>query len=150
MQLKNIENFYPLSPMQQGMLFHSLYEPEAGIYIVQTACHIQGDMNASAFERAWQQALERHPILRTAFVWEDLDEPVQVVQRQVRITMDRHDWRALPASEQQAQLIALLQADRERGFDLAAAPLLRLALVQVGERAYEFIWSRHHILLDGW
>src|SRR4051812_19385953 len=100
MRLKNIDDFYPLSPMQQGMLFHTLYAPGTGVYVEETTCTVQGDLNISAFERAWQQVLDRHPILRTAFLWKNLDAPIQVVHRHVSIPLEQHDWREL-ASEQQ-------------------------------------------------
>ncbi|MEM8780321.1 MAG: condensation domain-containing protein, partial [Cyanobacteria bacterium P01_G01_bin.49] len=81
MNAKTVEAIYPLSPMQQGMLFHSLLAPGSGAYIVQTTYEIRGNLSLIAFEKAWQQLIARHPILRTAFVWENLEKPLQVVGR---------------------------------------------------------------------
>src|SRR5205823_6363083 len=67
---RQIEDLYPLAPMQQGMLFHSLYEPAAGVYIEQVSCLLQGALDVAAFAHAWQQVLDRHPVLRTSFHWE--------------------------------------------------------------------------------
>ena len=89
-----IENIYTLSPMQQGMLFHTVYTPNSGAYFEQSSYLLEGDLGISAFEMAWQQAVESHSICRTALMWEHADEPVQIVYRNVRVVIDRHDWAA--------------------------------------------------------
>ncbi|HEY7489757.1 MAG TPA: amino acid adenylation domain-containing protein, partial [Candidatus Tectomicrobia bacterium] len=150
MNTKNIEDFYPLSPMQQGMWFHSLYAPGSGVYFEQLCCTMHGDLHVSAFARAWQRVVDRHPILRTAFIGETLKEPVQVVQRQAQLPVEQQDWRRLSAVEQEARLEAFLQADRRCGFRLSEAPLMRLAIMRLADDAYRFVWSYHHLLLDGW
>jgi hypothetical protein len=146
---KNIEDTYPLSPMQEGMLFHSLYAPESGVYITQVACTLV-NLNVLALEQAWQEVIDRHPILRTAFVWENLKKPLQVVGRRVGAPWERQDWRGLSETEQEERFRAYLKADRGRGFKLSSAPLMRLALFQLSKDTYKFVWSHHHILLDGW
>ncbi|HEY0607598.1 MAG TPA: amino acid adenylation domain-containing protein, partial [Herpetosiphonaceae bacterium] len=150
MRLKTIEDFYPLAPMQQGMLFHSLYAPSSGVYVEQLSCTLRGNLNVAAFERAWQQLVDRYPILRTGFVWEGLDEPVQMVHRRVTLPLEQQDWRGIAAPAQAVKLETFLQADKEQGFDVTRAPLLRLALFRIADDAYYFVWSFHHILLDGW
>jgi amino acid adenylation domain-containing protein/non-ribosomal peptide synthase protein (TIGR01720 family) len=145
-----VADIYPLSPMQQGMLFYSLYAPAAGMYIEQLSCVLKGDLDASAFAAAWQSVAARHPVLRTAFVWENLNEPLQVVRQSVTLTTDEYDWRELPRAEQERLLEAHLSADRLCPFDLSRAPLMRLALIRTVEDAYHFIWTHHHLLLDGW
>src|SRR5436305_14797522 len=82
-KLPNVEDIYPLSPMQQGMLFHSLYEPGTGVYFFQIGFQIQGRLDVQAFRRAWEEVVRRHSALRTGFLWEDIDEPVQVVRKRV-------------------------------------------------------------------
>jgi amino acid adenylation domain-containing protein len=146
----NVEDFYPLSPMQQGMLFHTIYEPNSEVYFEQLSCTIQGNLNVELFQRAWQQVIDRHPILRTCFIWEGIKEPVQAVQRQVKLPWQQYDWQEIPATEQQQKLEFFLQADREQGFDLKQTPPMRLTLIRLSEDSYRFIWSHHHILLDGW
>jgi alpha-ketoglutarate-dependent taurine dioxygenase len=148
--MKNVEDIYPLSPVQQGMLFHATYDPKGGMYMEQKTCTLQGDLDLSAFERAWQRVVERHPVLRTAFVWRGLDEPMQVVRQQVKLSWTREDWRGLAPEEQQARSSAFLQSDRTRGMELSKAPLMRLALFRLADDAYQFTWTHHHILLDGW
>ncbi|MEH2171960.1 amino acid adenylation domain-containing protein [Nostoc sp.] len=147
---KNIEDVYPLSPMQAGMIFHSLLALESGVYCEQTCFELHGGLNVSAFAQAWQQVIARHPILRTACVWENLEKPLQVVGRQVKFPWQEEDWRGVEPKEQQKKLAALLIADRQRGFELSQAPLMRLLLIRLSEQVYHFTWSHHHILLDGW
>jgi amino acid adenylation domain-containing protein/non-ribosomal peptide synthase protein (TIGR01720 family) len=146
----NIEDIYPLSPLQQGLLFHSLYEPGSGIYVEQLGWALEGAFHADAFEQAWQFAAARHPALRTAFAWEGLEEAVQVVHRSASPILDRLDWMHIPVDEHEQRLDELLELDRQRGFDLSIAPLMRLTLVERAPRRRYLIWSHHHLLLDGW
>ncbi|HWL75472.1 MAG TPA: condensation domain-containing protein, partial [Burkholderiaceae bacterium] len=146
----NIEAVYPLSPMQQGMLFHSLRDPQSGQYFIQVSCALNGQINAEAFEQAWQQVVARHSILRTAFVWKGLDRMLQVVGRTVKVPFITEDWQHLGEQAQQQRLSALLDEDRRRGFELSRAPLMRLALIGLGQSRYQFLWSYHHLILDGW
>jgi surfactin family lipopeptide synthetase C len=148
--LENVEDFYPLSPMQQGLLFHTLYSPQAGVYIVQLSSALNGDLDLDVFERACQKVVERHEVFRTFFVWEGVETPVQVVEREVKLPFERHDWRAFTSEEQQKRLRAFLEADRARGFQLSKAPLMRVILIRRSEEDYQLIWSHHHLLLDGW
>jgi amino acid adenylation domain-containing protein/non-ribosomal peptide synthase protein (TIGR01720 family) len=147
---KNIESIYPLSPMQQGMLFHTLYAPETGVYFQQLICTLRGNLNIAAFEQAWQRVLERHPVLRTAFVWENPKQSFQVVCKLVNIPWFHYDWTSLSPSEQQDALEAFVQADRDKGFELKQVPLMRCTLIQIADDTYTFIWSHHHLLIDGW
>jgi amino acid adenylation domain-containing protein len=146
----NVENIYPLSPMQEGMLFHTLYAPESGAYLRQLSWPIESALDLEALHRAWSEVVARHPILRTAFLWEGRDRPLQVVRRQVRLHLERHDWRGLSATEQAARLAELLESDRRTSFDLVRAPLLRLRLVTLAERSHYLVWSYPQLLLDGW
>ncbi|MFB2772371.1 amino acid adenylation domain-containing protein [Pelatocladus sp. BLCC-F211] len=147
---KNIEDFYPLSPMQQGMLFHSLYAPESTVYREVFSCQIEGYLNISAFKQAWQKLLDRHQILRTFFVWKGLKEPAQVVHKQVKLPWDQQDWRGTESIRQQERIEAFLLAEQQRSFDISQAPLMRLNLIQLTKTCYQFVWSRHHLLVDGW
>ncbi|MEH2411053.1 amino acid adenylation domain-containing protein [Nostoc sp.] len=147
---KNIEDFYPLSPMQQGILFHSIAAPESGVYFEQLSWTLEGNFNIAAFQQAWQQIVERHSILRTRFVWEGLKEPVQVVHRQVTLPWVLLDLRHLSSVEQQQQLEAFLKSDRSVGFKLTRPPLIRLTLHHLAKNYYHFTWSHHHLLIDGW
>ncbi len=147
---QHIESIYPLSPIQQGLLFHWLYHPGSEAYFTQTWGTLVGPLNVPAFQQAWQRVVDQHPILRTAFVWEQLDAPLQVVYRQVTLPFEQQDWRQLSTSEQQQQWQTWLQRDRKRGCDPAQAPLMRITLIQFADDRYQFVWSHHHLLLDGW
>jgi len=147
---KNIESIYPLSSSQQGMLFETLSASESGIHLEQCILNLQQELDSLAFERAWQRVVERHSIFRTAFIWEAQDEPLQVVLKGVEVSLEQQDWRGLSLSQQQEKLETYLSADRLRGLDMTKPPLMRFALFQVGSNAYQFIWTSHHILTDGW
>jgi len=144
----NIEESYPLSPMQQGMLFHSLGAPHSGVDIEQVIVTLKEEMDDAAFRRAWERVVERHAILRTAFRLAGV-EPQQEVHRCVRLHLEQMDWRGLPDREQEKRLDAYLQAERRRGFELGVPPLMRMALLHAGEAKHIFAWTFHHLLIDG-
>ena len=145
-----IEDLYPATPVQQGMLFHTLLTPGSGVYVVQLRLVLQAGLDREAFERAWDRLVQRHAILRTTFLWRDLESPLQAIVPRVHLSWDRQDWSAVPEAEWQERLAIYLAADRKRGFDPSAAPLLRLALIRLGAERYQLIWTHHHLLLDGW
>jgi amino acid adenylation domain-containing protein len=145
-----MEAIYPLSPMQKGMLFHTIYAPESGVYFQQLKCTLAGGLEVAALNRAWQQMLERHTVLRTGFIWEGQPRPLQVVRRRARLPWKEQDWRGLRATEQDRRLEAYLKEDRAQGFKLSHPPLMRCMLARRSEDVYDFVWSYHHILLDGW
>jgi amino acid adenylation domain-containing protein len=136
--------------MQQGILFHTLYASEPGVYCVQWSCRLHGNLHVLAFKRAWQHVVDRHPVLRTAFSWELRNEPFQIVYRHVDLPWIQHDWRSVCAVEQARQFKVFLVEDRAQGFALSRAPLMRLTLIQLAEDAHQCVWSLHHLLLDGW
>lgn len=150
MRLDNVESFYPLSPAQQGILFHSVYDPSAHNYFGQLGFTFHEAVNVPAFQKAWQSLVQRHAVLRTFFVWEGLTEPVQVVRENISVDIEQLDWRTVSATEQQLRLDSFLKADLERSLDLGKAPLMRLTLIRLQDDQNRFIWSHHHILLDGW
>ncbi|WP_373545576.1 amino acid adenylation domain-containing protein [Chamaesiphon sp.] len=147
---KNIEAIYPLSPMQQGMLFHSLYAPQSGVYVEQMTLTLIGDVNVEAFKSAWQTVIDRYSILRTLFIWENRPIPLQIVLKQVELRWTNLDWLLLSPATQQQQLSELLHAQRGQGFQFDRAPLMGCTLIQLTHDTYQFVWSFHHILLDGW
>ncbi len=144
-----VEDAYPLSPMQEGMLFHTLYAPRSGVDIEQVVGELGEHLDAARFRAAWERVVAARPVLRTAFRWEGLDAPLQEVHHAVDVPWHEEDLRPLPPAEQEARLQAFLMADRAQGFDPARAPLLRVALFRTGEAASRLVWTFHHILLDG-
>ena len=156
MSRNNLEDIYPLAPLQQGILYQSLVASEAseasepGAYFVQAGWTLRGDVDTRALVRAFQEVTDRHGALRTAFVWEKLEQPMQVVWKRVKVPVTEVDLRGLAPAEQAARIAAFAEEDRRRGFDLTRAPLLRLAFLRLEDDAYRFIWSSHHLILDGW
>ncbi|HEX6288935.1 MAG TPA: amino acid adenylation domain-containing protein, partial [Herpetosiphonaceae bacterium] len=136
--------------LQQGMLYHTLYEAGTGVYVEQLVSTLRGGLDRAAFMAAWAQVVERHAVLRTRFVWAGLAEPVQVVHQRAEVPWHLDDWRALPPTEREARFAAFLAADRRHGFTLTDVPLMRLALFQVADDAHYFVWTVHHLLIDGW
>ncbi|WP_134728258.1 non-ribosomal peptide synthetase [Amycolatopsis nivea] len=142
------EATYPLSPLQQGMRFHALLSPDSGVYVVQLSFALEGDLDVGAFRSAWHQVVSRHPALRTTFHQADGEDPVQVVHREVPEPWRLTDWRG---RDDVAALVSdLLERERAAGFDLAEPPLFRFALARVAERTHRFVWTHHHLLMDGW
>src|SRR5512132_980195 len=144
-----LEDTYALSPMQQGMLFHALYVAKPGVDVEQMLCVFREPLDIATFERAFGRVVAEHAILRTAFRWEGIDEPLQEVYSGVEITIAKHDLRGLPRDAVDARLERYLREDRRAGFDMGRPPLMRFALFQVAEAEYRFVWTFRHILLDG-
>jgi amino acid adenylation domain-containing protein/FkbM family methyltransferase len=148
--MKNVEDIYPLSPLQQGILYHTLHEQAFSMYFEIITWIIEGEVNVPAYEQAWQRAVDRHPVLRSSFVWEGVDEPLQIVRKRAKLPMAHLDWRGLSATEQEERLESLYTEERTRGFELTKPPLMRVTLIRTGDDAYRFVWSYHHALVDGW
>ena len=143
------ERCYPLSPLQQGMLFHHLLAPGAGVDIEQMVCTLREPIDVPALRAAWEQVVGRHAILRTAFRWEGLAQPQQEVRSTVSLPFVQEDWRSFSNPQRAASLQAFLKTDRAAGFAMDEAPMMRLALFQCGAEHFELVWTFHHALLDG-
>jgi amino acid adenylation domain-containing protein/non-ribosomal peptide synthase protein (TIGR01720 family) len=161
----DIEDVYPLTPLQAGMLFHSLVDGTAedqvagrsgggagasGAYVDQLCLRLAGVSDPRALGAAWQRVVDRTPALRSRLLWDGVDEPLQVVHRRVAVPVSHHDWRSLPARDIEARLDRLCAADRAAGLSLTAAPLLRLAIARLPGQEAMLVWSSHHIITDGW
>ena len=148
---RNIEAIYPLAPMQQGLLFHSLMHPKQGMYLLQYRhVMVMPDLDLPAFRQAWADVVQRHELLRTSFVWKQQKRPVQVVHKQVELPITFEDWSHLGEAEQQHRLEQLLADERRDGLDFTKAPLMRVRLFKIAPDTYQFVRSYHHILMDAW
>ena len=145
-----IEDIYPLSPTQRGILYHILRDSTAGLYCIQLHWNLQGELHVPRFRQAWNQVLDTHAILRSTVVWEGLDEPLQVVGRGIEMAWEEFDWSQLNPEEQSSKLQAFLRADRKRGFELSKPPLMRMALVRLSQDRYRCIWTSMHLITEGW
>ena len=148
MAMENVDDVYALSPLQQGILFHTLYEQGSGLYFEQSVSTLEGVLDPERFREAWQRVLDRHPALRVSLHWEDLAHPVQVVHRAVALPFHFEDWRAVDHEDD--RLEAFLREDRARGFTLSEPPLLRIALFRTGDLSWKLVLSFQHALLDRW
>ncbi len=146
----NIEAVYPLTPVQEGILFHTLYAPGSPLYFQQYTAVIEGGLDAGAFREAWQLVIDRHAALRALLTWEGRERPLQVVRTVVEPEWRIEDWRDTTADLHDVRLAEFLESDRSRGFVLDVAPLMRFALFRTGDAAHRFVWSHHHVVLDGW
>jgi hypothetical protein len=150
MGTEGIQESYKLSPMQHGMLYHSIDADGSGVYCIHVTYSLRGPVQPSAFKQAWQNVVDRHAALRTSFHWKDVPEPYQAVHSRVDVPFEYIDWSALEASEQELRLTALIESGARRGFELDRPPLIRLSLIRTGDEAFQLVLSHHHLLLDGW
>ncbi len=149
-QYPDLQNLYIAAPMQTGMLFHGLLDGTGASYTTQAYFNLAGTLDVDAFRRAWQYVVDRHDILRTCFVGLDSDRIHQLVLTRASVPFVETDWRDLNPDVQLRQLEELRLADKARGFDFGQAPLMRIQLVRLTQDRYHFLWSHHHVLLDGW
>jgi hypothetical protein len=144
---------HALAPLQAGMLFEALLHDVAhgggGLNVEQLHGTLPEPLERGPFTAAWTTVLERHPLLRSAFRWEDTDVPVREVHAGSAMPVTDVDFSGLSAVEAERRLHDFLREDRRRGIDLARAPLMRLTLFGRGAAGAEFVWTFHHALLDG-
>ncbi|AHH97670.1 non-ribosomal peptide synthetase [Kutzneria viridogrisea] len=146
-----IEKVYPLTEMQKGMLFHSLLDPDSGVYVEQFLYTLTGELDLEVYRRAWQQVVDRHEILRIWIATRGLANPVQVVQRQAELEWVVLDWTDTEdPAELRARLVAHLAEDRARGYTYEHAPLFRLTVIRTGPARCQLVMSYHHLILDVW
>jgi len=148
MDRRNVEDIYPLSPLQQGMLFHAVYSGGAA-YQEQFPLLLVGEVDVDALERAFRGVVARHGALRTGFAWEGVPQPLQFVLRQAEPAFDRLDW-SDAGDGWRERVDPLLEADLRRGYDLQKPPLLRVTLARLGDGRHLMLLSMHHLVTDGW
>ncbi|QKV97422.1 non-ribosomal peptide synthase/polyketide synthase [Streptomyces sp. NA02950] len=145
-----VEDVYPLTPTQAGMLFHRLSQDDRRVYFQQLAFVLDGVPAPEALAAAWQQVTDRTPTLRSRAVWDGVAEPLQVVERGVRMPVSHLDWRGLTEDERREALREFLAEDRKRGLDPGTAPLTRLVLARLSATEVQVVWTFDHLILDGW
>ncbi|HNM84214.1 MAG TPA: amino acid adenylation domain-containing protein [Mycobacterium sp.] len=147
--MAHVVDTYELSPMQQGMLVHALSSPGAGVDIEQIVITLHERLEIPTFERAMNDVIRRHPVLRTQFRWGDVDEPCQEVLAEAHLAATVADWSDLTPELAGQRFTAYLRTDRRRDFDLSHAPLLRLFVAQFPGDETRVVWTFHHMLGDG-
>ncbi|MFC4143481.1 amino acid adenylation domain-containing protein [Pedobacter mendelii] len=147
---ENISDIYALSSMQEGILFHTLLEQQSSAYFQQSAFLIKGNLNIAALEKALQQLLERHDVLRTVFKFEKVELPIQIVLKKWEAVFTYHDIRDTNAEEKAAFITSFKTSERAKHFNLSTETMMRVAVIQLDQTTFNLVWSYHHIILDGW
>ncbi|MDR6226882.1 non-ribosomal peptide synthetase [Desmospora profundinema] len=150
MNKNNIQDLYELSPLQKGILYHHLKEPDSRSYFEQTTFYLQGVVDPDVLEESLNELVERYEILRTNFIHKNFSQPMQVVWKKRPVPLERFDWSDAGPDARSAWLQEYRRKDREKGFDLEKEPLIRFAWIRLSGDEYALVWSHHHILLDGW
>ncbi|WP_328685222.1 non-ribosomal peptide synthase/polyketide synthase [Streptomyces sp. NBC_00343] len=147
-----LEDVWPLSPLQEGLLFHSSFDDEAGadVYAGQRALALDGVLDVARLRASWDVVLGRHAILRAGFHRLVSGEAVQVVAREVELPWREVDLSGLSEAAAEVEAARLSGEELSAGFDLGRGPLLRLLLLRLGERRHRLVMTTHHIVLDGW
>ncbi|MGH3991453.1 MAG: condensation domain-containing protein, partial [Pseudonocardiaceae bacterium] len=146
----SVQDVYPLTPMQAGMVFHGLSQGDQGVYFEQVSFVLDGVADSGVLGAAWQHVVNRTPVLRSCIAWEGRAEPLQVVHRDVTVPLRYLDWTGASEAARQEKLADLLTGDRAEGLDLATPPLMRVALARLSDTEVQVVWTFHHVLLDGW
>jgi amino acid adenylation domain-containing protein len=140
---------FPLTPLQEGMLFHHLAAPDSGVDTVQMVIELNEEVDPKLLEAAWSMTVQNHPMLRTYFAWAGLPHPVQQEVESVIVPFSVSDLQGLAANDSQRQIAEYLKQDRNKGFDMRQVPLLRFQLFTIDENRHVLVWTFHHILIDG-
>src|SRR5581483_3492057 len=147
---RGVEDIYPLTPLQAGMLFHSLVDTDSAAYLDQFLMRLSGVPDARALGLACQRVVDRTPALRSAVVWDGVDQPLHIVHRHATVPIAYHDWRGLSEPAWEAELARVAADELAAGMDLTVAPLLRLVIASLPDDEVALVWTSHHVMLDGW
>jgi amino acid adenylation domain-containing protein len=145
-----LDDVYPLTPVQEGTLYHATADPASGVYVGQVTCRLSGRIDLAKLAQAWRETVASNPILRTRFFWQKLNRPLQAVTKTAQSPCREFDWRERQDADPEAELRALRQDLMAEGFDLSAGTPSRLTLIQTDDDQAILVWDVHHILLDGW
>ncbi|CAI6267042.1 plipastatin non-ribosomal peptide synthetase PpsC [Bacillus subtilis] len=149
-QQPEIQDIYPLSFMQEGMLFHSLYDEQSRAYFEQASFTINGQLDLERFQKSMDAVFDRYDIFRTAFIYKNVAKPRQVVLKQRHCHVHVEDISHLNEKDKEHCTEAFKEQDKSKGFDLQTDVLMRISILKWAPDHYVCIWSHHHILMDGW
>ncbi|HUQ81693.1 MAG TPA: condensation domain-containing protein [Gemmatimonadaceae bacterium] len=147
---KNVDDLYPLSPMQHLMLLHAISSAGNGVLLNQVCYDVRGPFDGEAFRRAWDDLVARHDVLRTAFLWEGLQQPLQVVRTTVTLPYRAVDLSSTEPDARAQSLAELEREDRDAPMTLGRAPLMRCTVARLAPEHHRFVWSIHHLVVDRW
>ncbi|QKX03653.1 amino acid adenylation domain-containing protein [Aquimarina sp. TRL1] len=142
--------FYKLSPLQEGLLFHGLYDPDSSSYTIQFEFDFTKKVDVEVLKKSWEYVISRHSILRTAFFYEEISLPVQRVYESIELPFTEIDLSSFSREEKEERVAHFMEEDYTRGFSFNEAPLIRIALLKLDETTYKMVFTNHHIIMDGW
>ncbi|MBF0558173.1 MAG: amino acid adenylation domain-containing protein, partial [Nitrospirae bacterium] len=145
-----LKDIYPLSPLQEGMLYHRISDDKSTAYLEQISFTIEGGLDISAFRKSWNELFKRHDIFRTIFVYKETEEPFQIVFRERAADFRFEDLSSYTRPEQEGYIERQKRMVFENGFDLSKDVLMQVTVLKVGDASFKLIWSYHHIVMDGW
>ncbi|WP_434813447.1 surfactin non-ribosomal peptide synthetase SrfAC [Bacillus halotolerans] len=145
-----VQDMYYLSPMQEGMLFHTILNPGQSFYLEQITMKVKGDFNIKCLEESMNVIMDRYDVFRTVFIHEKVKRPVQVVLKKRQFHIEEMDQTHLSESEQTDKINEYKAQDKIKGFDLTRDIPMRAAIFKKADNSFEWVWSYHHIILDGW
>ncbi len=148
--MQNVEDIFPLSAMQEMMLMHSVSTRSDNVLFNQFCYRIDGTLDVKAFIQSWQRLIQRHAVFRTAFLYDNLPQPLQVIRKTVEFPFVFIDWREMSTEEQKLKFHKFCIQDSDKGFDIRKAPLTRATLMQCSKNSYLLLWSSHHLIIDRW
>lgn len=146
---REVESIYPLSHLQEGMLFHGLYNQSSNAYMEQYSWDIS-NLDIAIFKTTWAHLIKQHTILRSAFYYEELSVPVQCAYKDLPLPLDILDYTIYPEEEIKKRVSTFIKEDYDRRISFDKAPLIRISLLKMAANTYKMVWTHHHILLDGW
>ncbi|WP_187386550.1 non-ribosomal peptide synthetase [Paenibacillus ihumii] len=149
-QSKELQMVLPLIPMQKGMLYHYLLDRDSNAYFEQMAFQFTGKLELPLFEESYNYILQRYDAFRTVFIHEGIDEPVQVVLKERKGSIQSANIAHLSNTEKEAFIEDYMKQDREKGFDLSKDILFRISVLELDSNCCHVIISNHHIIMDGW
>jgi amino acid adenylation domain-containing protein len=146
----NIKDIYPLSPMQHGILFHTLADESLGMYFEQITITLAGEIDLDLFEKSFNAVIKEYDVLRTMFIYKNVKKPVQLVLKDRKTYIHFEDISTKADLEKTKYIETFKKQDMENGFDLSKDILIRISIIKTDERSCEVIVSFHHIIMDGW
>ena len=150
MDRQNIDDLYPLSPLQESILLQELLTPEYSTNFDQCYFDINTEIEVQTFEKAVQNLIECHPVLRTAFMWQEMEEPLKVIYKSVKLPFNYYDWRNQLTDDLDDKFRMFLISDRKQEFVFDQAPSVRCSLIRISDNSYRFVWCHHQLILDDW
>ena len=147
---EGLDNAYPLTPLQQGMLYEVLKNPNSNIYVAYIDIDITGALDVEVLKQAWLSTVQQHETLRTRFLWEGLDEPLQLVNSSPELDWTEYDAGRAPPSSPESTLDYWLGHEQSEPLRLSDSPPTRFRLVRFSEHKSTLIWTVHHLLADDW